>query len=368
MSSIWGAVISSGAAIGAGALAANATTNAANAAGKISQQSSAAQLRFLGQQNGIARADRAPYVAGGAGAFSEFLKQLGVSPAPSTGANVGVGQGSYGSRLIPLPGISTTSVHSKQSRGGGLELTAFTPEVRPGGADGQQLFYDPGNHVIVDGGGQTVASVPQSGRIAGLINGYNNPVEVRDGALYGIGKQGANPLNLNLTPLTQEQKDAYGKPTTGMSDPSSRYGAFFESPGYKFLYDESMRAARASGAAKGSLYSGSMLKELQNRAQGLASQEYGGYIGRLADASRIGQAAASDQAASASNLGTTGAQVLSNSASDRANAQLIAGASSASAISGVGTTLGSIFDTYYKNRVPATPTSRVPATQPGKGP
>jgi hypothetical protein len=140
-----------------------------------------------------------------------------------------------------------------------------------------------------------------------------------------------------------------------------RYGAFFASPGYNFLYDETMRSARAGGAARGSLYSGAMLKELQNRAAGVASQDYGSYMTRLAEASRVGQAAASGQAANANALGQNGATVLSNAASDQANARLVSGASTASSIVGANNAFQGTLQSglgalgrYYENKIPAT--------------
>ena len=142
--------------------------------------------------------------------------------------------------------------------------------------------------------------------------GDNNTVRIDEqGNLTSVGSRGQNPLNIRLTGLTDAERAALNPttaaPATGASpaagattDPANRYGAYFSSPGYQFLYDETMRASKASGAARGSLYSGAMLKELQNRAAGVASQDYGAYMTRLAEASRIGQAAASGTAANAS--------------------------------------------------------------------
>lgn len=384
MSSLWVGIGMGVATLASGALAAESNRDAARDASRISGQSSAAQLAFLRQQSNQARQDLLPYAAGGRTAFGEFLKQLGLDTSGVTNEpnsiDVASGRGTYGSRLIALPGVSTVSTHSPQTNQGGLaqlikpptDLDPTPPALRSttrSGGSGPRLFYDPGSHTIVDGDGQLIANVPESGRIGGLLNGFNNPVEVRGGRLYGIGSRRENDLNLQLSPLTPEQRKAYedaGKaPATTASE--GRYGAFFESPGYKFLYDEAMRGARANGAARGSLYSGAMLKELQNRATGLASQDYGNYMTRLAGAANLGQASAAGQAANANSLGANSVTVMGNSASDRANAALISGASTASAISGANTalqgTLGSLLD-YYKNRPPvpdSATTGRSPA-------
>lgn len=380
--------VSAGAGLYSANRAANAQENAANRAADISQQSSAAQLAYLREQAGIARQDQLPFSAGGTNAYNEFLRQLGVAPASqgqlsnfSTTSNGR--QGSYGTSLVPLPGVTTTGVHSQQTNTdhnplnpiNNIGFGMFSESKRPGTAGGSPaLFYDPGSHTVVDGSGQTIAAVPQNGgAISGLIHGFNNTVRIdAQGNLVSVGSRGENPLNIRLSPLTEAQRAAAqqaaqspGTTATGTTattgatatDPANRYGAYFSSPGYQFLYDETMRAAKASGASRGSLYSGAMLKELQNRAAGVASQDYGAYMTRLEDAARVGQAAASGTAATASNLGANGATIIGSAGSDRANAQLISGASQASSIIGANntfqSTLGSgltALGNYYAGR------------------
>lgn len=353
MSSLWVGLGTAAASLGAGLYSANKasdeSSDAAKEAGRISSQSSAAQLAFLREQSNQARNDQLPFLSGGTGAFGEFLRQLGVSPAPVAASTTAPGQNQY---LVPLPGITTTGTHSKQTqRGGlgslldplGLNLPGPLAEQRTGGGQGGQTYYNRMTNMIVDAEGNNIAQMPDSGELQGLLHGFNNKV-VRnaDGSLSSVGSSGSTRLNFNLTPLTAEEraKAEAGTvpaglgaltPGTGSGD---RYGAFFASPGYKFLFDEAMRGARASGAARGSLYSGAMLKELQTRATGLASQDYGNYMQRLAEATRVGQAAASGTAANASSLGANGATVIGNAGSDAANARLVAGNANASSIIG----------------------------------
>lgn len=363
--------------------AANATENAADRAAGISQQSSAAQLAFLREQSAQARNDQLPFLSGGTGAFSEFLKQLGVTPAPVARTQQ-PGTSASGASLVPLPGITTTGTHSQQTNGGGLGGLLSNPlnvtraglgglganATVTGGPTGQQLFFDRDRRMVVDAGGNLVASVPQgAGTITGLLHGFNNAVRIDEqGNLVSVGSRGENPLNIRLTGLSDAERAALNPPTgttatgtpgaTGTSATGGdRYGAYFASPGYKFLFDEAMRGARAQGAARGSLYSGAMLKELQNRATGLASQDYGNYMQRLAEATRVGQAAASGTAANATNLGNSGAMVIGNAGSDAANARLISGSSQASSIIGANNafqnTLGSgltALGDYYRSR------------------
>ena len=373
MSSLWTAVGTTALSAGAGLYASNrasdAQERAANQAAGISQQSSAAQLSFLREQSAQARNDQLPFLSGGTGAYNEFLRQLGVTPAPVARTQQ-PGTSASGASLIPLPGISTSGLSSLQTSAG----------ARGG------LFFDRDRRMIVDEGGSLVSQLPEgAGTLTGLFHGNNNAVRIdENGNLVSVGSRGQNPLNIRLQGLSDAERaslnptpatpatgapGAAGTPATG----ADRYGAYFSSPGYQFLYDETMRASKASGAARGSLYSGAMLKELQNRAAGVASQDYGAYMTRLADAARVGQAAASGTAANASALGAQGTTVMGNAASDQANARLISGSSQASSIVGannafqgaLGSGLTALGNYYAGQRntitVPPTPTGRSPA-------
>lgn len=55
-----------------------------------------------------------------------------------------------------------------------------------------------------------------------------------------------------------------------------------ETPGYKFALEQGNQAINRSAAAKGGLNSGGVLAELEKYGQGMASQEYGGQVNRLA--------------------------------------------------------------------------------------
>jgi len=68
------------------------------------------------------------------------------------------------------------------------------------------------------------------------------------------------------------------------TDPYQReqaIAAFETSPGYQFRKAEGEKAIRRLASAKGHLGSGAMYKDLMNYGQGLASSEYGNYVGQL---------------------------------------------------------------------------------------
>lgn len=172
-----------------------------------------------------------------------------------------------------------------------------------------------------------------------IAKGYNpQPATDADfGGTIGIPTGETTGTGLIQEPMTAED----------------RYGGFLESPGYKFLFDETMRGARAQGSARGGLYSGRMLKELQERATGLASQDFGNYTSRLLAASQLGANAAAGQASTSSNAGANTASILTDTAGTLGNLALGAGQSRASSIANtssiVSSGIGALAD-YYGRR------------------
>lgn len=105
--------------------------------------------------------------------------------------------------------------------------------------------------------------------------------------------------------------------------PEEMRAAFRESPGYGFRRDEGLSAVEASAAARGGLYSGAAMQALQERADGLASQEWNrwlaredrereNYLTRLEGGIARGQNAASGSATINMNTAQMGANALAN--------------------------------------------------------
>lgn len=97
-------------------------------------------------------------------------------------------------------------------------------------------------------------------------------------------------------------------------------------PGYGFVYDEAMRATGRQAAAGGYNNSGNVQTALQNRAAGLASQQYGSIIDRLTNLAGAG-----------SQTGVAGgnayANVLGNAHMGRAESHIGQGAANSRGIS-----------------------------------
>lgn len=103
--------------------------------------------------------------------------------------------------------------------------------------------YTAGQEAMADAYGRIDPAVAAGGGALGQLAG-----------LYGIG--------------TPAQRDA-------------ALAAFETSPGYEFRKAEGEKALRRMASAKGNLGSGSMYKDLMRYGQGLASSEYGNYVGQL---------------------------------------------------------------------------------------
>lgn len=90
-------------------------------------------------------------------------------------------------------------------------------------------------------------------------------------------------------------------------------GAFQEGPGYQFAMDQGTNAALRGASAAGMLNSGNTLTALTGFGQGLANQEYGGWLDRLSGLSGQGLQAAGGQANALGGL----ASLYQNTAGDR---------------------------------------------------
>ena len=122
-----------------------------------------------------------------------------------------------------------------------------------------------------------------------------------------------------------------------MTDPSS----MVEDPGYQFRFSEGMRATERGMAAKGYNQSGNVLAALQERGQGLASQEYGSIIDRLA---KLG-GAPSD--ASLQNAGQAYSGIRETAVTGVASSRVAEAAAKASGLGALGSLAGTVIGGIY---------------------
>lgn len=98
----------------------------------------------------------------------------------------------------------------------------------------------------------------------------------------------------------------------GMGARPDGYEGYTASPGYDFQLDQGMRAIEGSAAAGGNVRSGATMKALQQFGTGLAAQDYGNHMNRLAGVMGMGQASAANQAASGANFAAGASNAYGN--------------------------------------------------------
>lgn len=86
---------------------------------------------------------------------------------------------------------------------------------------------------------------------------------------------------------------------------SGNFDSFQSSPDYAYARDQMQQGMERGAAARGGLYSGGSQVDLANAMNGIASQNYNNYYGRLAQIAGVGQS-------TATSLGSMGQAAASN--------------------------------------------------------
>lgn len=194
------------------------------------------------------------------GFLSILGKVAGIAAAPFTG----------GATLIPsLIGLGTDIaggiINNKASnKATNSQLSSITEAERRGGMgvndltgtlrEGQQESYD-----------------AQLGALERITAGNRPYTDVGGRAMYSLG----------------DMLDSGQFKNPDIPDPMI-------DPGFKFRMDEAMKALSRSAAGRSRLLSGGTLKELQDYAQGLASQEYGNAFNRSLQTAQYGREGVQD--------------------------------------------------------------------------
>ena len=161
----------------------------------------------------------------------------------------------------------------------------------------------------------------------------------------GVAKYG--PVMRLQGPTLEEQYQEYTDNFQPASTPAATsaagtpdFSAFTNSPDYQFAFDQGNRAVNQMLAKRGLTESGPEKKALTRFGQGLASQQYGNYVNRLASMAGIGQSATSQ-------LGQMGQQVAANVGAN----QRAAGDARASAYLNQGAAMNNVADSYGQYRL-----------------
>jgi len=111
-----------------------------------------------------------------------------------------------------------------------------------------------------------------------------------------------DPMTARSTAGANLYADANG--INGAEGNARAVNAFQTGPGYQFALDQGMQALTRGASAGGMLASGNTLMAANQFGQGLANQEYGGWLGRLAPYNDMERAGLENQAALGSLVST----------------------------------------------------------------
>lgn len=100
---------------------------------------------------------------------------------------------------------------------------------------------------------------------------------------------------------------------------SGDFSSFQYSPDYQFALDSGVNAIEGSAAGQGSLQSGKSLKDLMRFGQGLGTQNFNNYAGRLQNMAQMGQNAASTQTGQNMRVAGMGANLAQGAGSSIAD-------------------------------------------------
>lgn len=103
----------------------------------------------------------------------------------------------------------------------------------------------------------------------------------------------------------------------GLGERPDSYRGFESTPMYQHVFDQGISAIDNSAASSGNLFSGATMKRAQEYGTGLARQEYGNHLNRLAGVASQGLAAAGGHA----NAGANFLQAGNNAYANLGNAQ-----------------------------------------------
>lgn len=167
----------------------------------------------------------------------------------------------------------------------------------------------------LDAGKATMDAAKKNGAILSGFQNKGNQI-INTGETKSAGA--LNQAVAGYQPYVNAGKSATGMYSNalglnGASGNATATGAFQEGPGYQFAMDQGTNAALRGASAAGMLNSGNTLTALTGYGQGLANQEYGGWLDRLSGLSGQGLQAVGGQAGALGNV----ASLYQNTAGDR---------------------------------------------------
>lgn len=244
----WVAVAVGGASLVGGYMSSKGAKDAAKASAQGSDRAAQVQWDMFNQ----ARQDNEPFRQGGLTGLQEYMSFLGLPTSSVMNA--------------------TTAQQSAMSPSGAIE------------------WFDPNSRVPV--------ADPESYRNDPLYKrAWDEVWQHHNGRFDKTSDRTA--LGNHLQSIYDRQRAAQqtATPATGTTGgaltPQQITDKLRATPGYQFAFNEGQRALESSAAARGGLFSGAAGKALAKYGQGVADQQYGTHLNRLAGLAGIGQTATS---------------------------------------------------------------------------
>ena len=139
----------------------------------------------------------------------------------------------------------------------------------------------------------------------------------------------------------------------GLGGMPTGYRGFQETPGYEFMRGEATRAVDGSAAARGGLFSGATLAEMNRVGTGLADQEYDQFLNRLEGTRGMGMAAAGGIADAWGNYGANGLNIQNQYGATAQNINSDFGANRTNAVNNYGSIAQNVNADFGANRTNA---------------
>lgn len=168
-------------------------------------------------------------------------------------------------------------------------------------------------------------TVPSAG-----VQGFTRTGGRNEGQTYFKDAGPQNRQRFRVGEQVFDSREAADEYATANPVGGTTYEGFQQSPGYQWAFDQGTAGVNALAGARGGLNSGRTMQDLTKFGQGIANQEWGNYMNRLAGLTDASMGAASLQA----NASQNAAAGVSNALAGIGNAQAAGSIGAANAISG----------------------------------
>lgn len=136
---------------------------------------------------------------------------------------------------------------------------------------------------------------------------------------------------------------APGNAVTPQQSANSAFDIFRNSTGYQFRLGQGLDAVNGGYAGRGTLQSGAAMRAINDYGQGMASQEFGNWLGSLGNQQALGFSAASAQAGVGQNYANSLANIYQNQGANQANAALLKAQNTGQMFNSLGVLAGNAF-------------------------